>query len=237
MQQGFEFTGPVQVRQAHDDDDGGGAGSVRETLAAAVAAPETLTAAALVSGIVGCSVEDAGAALEKLGGPRGLVSAAPSALVPAFPGATKWRIGLLRAVGELARRAGVQPLQRGEAIRGAADVCRAYGPILRDLKMEQFRVILLDGKHRVIREVLVSQGTLTSSPVHPREVFAPAIAHSAAAMVLLHNHPSGDPAPSADDLEITRRLADVGALVGIRIVDHVIIGDGAFVSFADRGLL
>ena len=98
-------------------------------------------------------------------------------------------------------------------------------------------MILLDGKHRVLREELVSQGTLTTSPVHPREVFGVAIRHHAAAVVLVHNHPSGDPTPSADDLEITRRLADVGDLVGIRIVDHVIVGDGCFASLADRGML
>ncbi len=98
-------------------------------------------------------------------------------------------------------------------------------------------MVLLDGKHRVIGEELISQGTLTSSPVHPREVFAPAIRHSSAAVVLVHNHPSGDPTPSADDLDITRRLVDVGELVGIRVLDHVIIGDGTYTSLADRGLL
>ena len=92
-------------------------------------------------------------------------------------------------------------------------------------------------RHRLVEDVLVSQGTLTSSPVHPREVFHPAIRVRGAAVVLLHNHPSGDPTPSADDLEITRRLVQVGDLVGIRVVDHVIIGQGAFCSLSDRGLL
>jgi DNA repair protein RadC len=108
---------------------------------------------------------------------------------------------------------------------------------MRDLKLEQFWTVLLDGKHRVIREVMVSQGTLNSSPVHPREVFSPAMRHSAAAVVFIHNHPSGDPTPSADDLAITSRLCEVGRMVGISVVDHVVIGDGAFTSFADRGLL
>ena len=93
------------------------------------------------------------------------------------------------------------------------------------------------GKHRIIAERLISQGTLTTSPVHPRGVFGPAMRAAAAAVVLLHNHPSGDASPSADDLEITRRLADVGDLVGIQVLDHVIIGDGRYVSLADRGLL
>ncbi len=141
------------------------------------------------------------------------------------------------AVVSLARVLSVEPLERGQPFRDAATIFRAFHGRVRDLRVEQFWAILLDGKHRVLREVLVSQGTLTSSPVHPREVFAPAIRWSAAAVVLLHNHPSGDPAPSADDLEITRRLAEVGSVVGIRVVDHVVIGDGAYVSFADRGLL
>ena len=98
-------------------------------------------------------------------------------------------------------------------------------------------MLLLDGKHRLIAEKLISQGTLTASPVHPREVFGPAIRSSAAAIVLVHNHPSGDPTPSADDLDITRRLTDVGELVGIRVLDHVIVGDGRYASLADRGLL
>ena len=141
------------------------------------------------------------------------------------------------AVLELARAIHTEPLVRGAPFNGSSDVYRAFGPRLRDLKVEQFWVILIDGKHRVIREVLVSQGTLTSSPVHPREVFSQAIRHAAAAICLVHQHPSGDPSPSADDLEITRRLVQVGDLVGIRVCDHVICGDSSYVSLADRGLL
>lgn len=142
----------------------------------------------------------------------------------------------VRAIIELVRAA-AEPLVRGTLFRDGADIFRAFHPRMRDLRVEQFWCVLLDGKHRVIREVMVSQGTLNSSPVHPREVFAPAIRHSAAAVVFLHNHPSGDPTPSADDLEITRRLCEVGDLVGIRVLDHVIVGDGAFTSFATKGLL
>jgi DNA repair protein RadC len=141
------------------------------------------------------------------------------------------------AVLELARTYNAEPLVRGGAFQGSADIFRHFHARMRDLKVEQFWSILLDGKHRLIREHLISQGTLTSSPVHPREVFSVAIRSSAAAIVLAHNHPSGDPSPSADDLDITRRLVQVGDLVGVRIVDHVIIGDNAFTSLADRGLL
>lgn len=141
------------------------------------------------------------------------------------------------AVLELAKAHATEPLVRGAAFRGSEDVFRAFGARLRDLKVEQFWVVLIDGKHRIVKEVLVSQGTLTSSPVHPREVFTAAIRHGAAALIVCHNHPSGDASPSADDLEITRRLVQVGDLVGIRVLDHVVIGDGCYVSFTDRGLM
>lgn len=174
--------------------------------------------------------------LDREGGLRSLASRTPEEL-RRLAGLGPSRAARLLASVEIGRRLAAEPLARGVPIRASGDVFRHYHPFLRDLRVEQFRVVLLDGKHRVLREVLVSQGTLTSSPVHPREVFAPAIRHHAAAAILVHNHPSGDPSPSADDLEITRRLADVGDLVGIRIVDHVVVGDGAFASFADRGLL
>jgi DNA repair protein RadC len=141
------------------------------------------------------------------------------------------------AVIALAKAIHTEPLVRGATFNGAVDVFRAFGPRLRDLKVEQFWAVLLDGKHRVIKEILISQGTLSSSPVHPRELFSAAIRHSAAAIVVLHSHPSGDATPSADDLEITRRLCQVGDLVGIRVVDHVVLGQDTYTSFADKGLL
>jgi len=174
--------------------------------------------------------------LDAAGGLRRLASRTPGELSGVAG------IGAARAARVLAgsgrgRRSLAEPLLRGATFRGSAEVFRHYHPMMRDLRMEQFRVLLLDGKHRVLREDLVSQGTLTSSPVHPREVFSSAIRHGAAAAILVHNHPSGDPSPSCDDLEITRRLVSVGELVGIRVLDHVIIGDGTYTSLADRGLM
>lgn len=151
-------------------------------------------------------------------------------------GLTEKQRARVAALLELVRQS-AEPLPRGLLIADGAAVFRAFYPRMRDLKLEQLWIVLLDGKHRVLREVMVSQGTLTSSPVHPREVFSPAIRHSAAALVLVHNHPSGDPSPSADDLDVTRRLCDVGSMCGIRVVDHVVVGDGTFTSFRDRGLL
>lgn len=142
------------------------------------------------------------------------------------------------ALVELVRRIDGERLTRGTPLNGSAAVFRhAVALGLPDLQVEQFRTLLLDGKHRLIDEMLVSQGTLTSSPVHPREVFHQAVRSKAAAVVLLHNHPSGDPSPSADDVDITGRLVKAGDLLGIRILDHVVVGQTSFVSFADRGLL
>jgi DNA repair protein RadC len=108
---------------------------------------------------------------------------------------------------------------------------------LRDCRKEYFLVLLLDGKNRIIRRVQVSQGSLNQSIVHPREVFSPAVKESAAAVILVHNHPTGDPTPSQEDLNITRRLKEAGEIMGIRVLDHIIIGDGEYLSFVERGVL
>jgi len=143
----------------------------------------------------------------------------------------------LASVCEIARRAAQEPLTRGTTFVSSRAVFAHYAPILGHLEVEQFRVILLDGKHRVIDEHLVSQGTLTTSPVHPREVFKRAIRSSAAAIVLVHNHPSGISTPSADDLDVTRRLVDAGELLGIAVLDHLVICADSYTSLADRGLM
>jgi DNA repair protein RadC len=107
----------------------------------------------------------------------------------------------------------------------------------RDSRKEHFLALLLDGRNRIIRRVQISEGSLNQSIVHPREVFSPAVRESAAAVILVHNHPSGDPAPSAEDIAITRRLREAGEIMGIRVLDHIIVGDGDFTSFVERGLL
>jgi DNA repair protein RadC len=97
--------------------------------------------------------------------------------------------------------------------------------------------VLLDARHRVLGEEIVSEGSLTTSIVHPREVFLPAVRESAGAMVLVHNHPSGDPRPSDEDVAVTRRLVHAAELLGIRVLDHVIVGDGVYASFKETGLM
>ena len=135
-------------------------------------------------------------------------------------------------------REGSVPTEWNKQVREAGDVARLMGPLAAALDREHFWTVLLDGKNRATGLNLVSIGTLTAALVHPREVFKPAIAGTAAAVVLCHNHPSGDPAPSAEDTVLTRRLCEVGDLVGIKVLDHIVLGhDGTFRSMADEGLL
>ncbi len=112
-----------------------------------------------------------------------------------------------------------------------------YRPRLKDSKQETFRCALLDVKNRIIKEEIISLGTLTASLVHPRDTFKAAIRESAAGVIFIHNHPSGDPKPSQEDILLTKRLAQAGEVIGIQVMDHIIIGDGSHFSFRDHGLL
>ena len=143
----------------------------------------------------------------------------------------------IHAAIEAGRRALAAPLRRGDVIRSARQVIERFGPLLVDVDQEVFSLILLDTKHRVIEVMEVSKGSLDSTIVHPRECFRPAIRAAAAAVIALHNHPSGDPTASAEDRAITRRLATVGELVGIELLDHVIIARDGGYSFREAGEL
>ena len=136
---------------------------------------------------------------------------------------------------EIGRRLATRPLKRGDRINTAGDVYHHFRQRIRCMRQEYFMVLLLDGRNRVISESQISQGTLTASLVHPREVFRPAVRSAAAAIVLVHNHPSGDAAPSAEDLSVTRRLVEAGDVVGIRVVDHVVVAEHGFYSFQENG--
>ncbi len=151
-------------------------------------------------------------------------------------------IGLIKALEikaclEIARRFQQILIRPGDMMQGSHQVFSYYHEKLRDQKKEKFFVVLLDCKHRVIREELVSIGCLNVSIVHPREVFAAAIREAAESILLIHNHPSGDPTPSKEDIQVTRRLVEVGKLVGIEILDHLVIGNGCYISFAEQKLL
>ena len=145
------------------------------------------------------------------------------------------RATALLAAFELGRRA-AEAGAVAPAIRGPDDVLAQVRDLAR-ARREHFVVLLLNARHELQCRETVSIGSLNASIVHPREVFLPAILHSAASVVLVHNHPSGDPEPSEEDLSITRRLVEVGELVGIGVLDHVIVASRGTVSFRSRQLL
>jgi DNA repair protein RadC len=153
------------------------------------------------------------------------------------PGLGPAKSASLAAAFELGRRLASVPLVRGQAIRSPGDVQRYFQPRFRSRPRESFHVLLLDGRHRLVSIDEVSVGTLTASLVHPREVFREAIRQAAAALLLVHHHPSGDPSPSPEDRSVTDRLCAAGHLLGIPVVDHVIVAEEGHFSFQEAGLL
>jgi DNA repair protein RadC len=154
-----------------------------------------------------------------------------------IPGVGSARSVRLLAAVELALRLLHEELGERPLIRSPADVVARVAPRMRDLRVEEFHVILLDTQHAIRRDITVTRGLLNSSPVHAREVFQAAIAEGAESIVLLHNHPSGDPTPSPEDRVLTQRLVTAGRLLDIPVYDHVIIGSDRYVSFLEQGWL
>jgi DNA repair protein RadC len=180
------------------------------------------------------AVEVAMDLLTQLEGLRGLANRSLEELC-AIPGIGPAKAAQILAAVELGKRALATPLTEGKRIQGSQHIFQHYYPLLRDARHEVFKVVLLDAKHIVIRDFTVSQGSLTVSIVHPREVFNLAVRESAAAIIFVHNHPSGDPRPSEEDNALTQRLIAAGEILGIPVLDHIVIGDGKYVSFADEG--
>lgn len=174
--------------------------------------------------------------LHRVGGVAGLAKCGVDELCR-ISGIGPAKAAQLKAAIELGRRAMAEPLSTGTRVTCSGDLFKHFHPSLRDLKHEVFKVVLLDAKNTVLKESTVSEGSLTLSIVHPREVFALAVRESAAAVIFLHNHPSGDPTPSLEDRQLTDRLLAAGKVLGIRVLDHVVMGDGRYVSFADQGWL
>jgi DNA repair protein RadC len=174
------------------------------------------------------------ALLARCGGLLGITREDASGL-QASVGVGPAKSATLLAACELGRRVATRRLEVGARIQGPGDVHSHFFEQLRGCPHERFLALLLDGRHRVMGEVLVSQGTLSASLVHPREVFRDAVRRSAAALVLVHNHPSGDPTPSAEDRAVTSRLASAGEVLGIRIVDHVVVAEHGYHSFNEAG--
>lgn len=174
--------------------------------------------------------------MHEFGGLRGIANATVQEL-SRVKGIGQVKAVEILAAAELGRRLNALTEDNRPTIHSPQDVANLLMAELRDAKKEHLKSLLLDTKNRVLKIVTVSIGTLDSSLVHPREVFKDAIAASAAALIVAHNHPSGDPSPSAEDRRVTERLAEAGQIIGIELLDHIIIGDNRWVSLKERGVL
>lgn len=153
------------------------------------------------------------------------------------PGIGPAKATKILAALDLGRRAAEEERPERDRMTKPRDVYERMRLLMRDLPHEEFHVLLLNTQNQILRDLQVTRGTLDASLVHPREVFRPAIMEAAASVVLVHNHPSGDPTPSAEDRAVTRQLRAAGQTIGIDVLDHVIVGEGRYVSFSEAGLL
>jgi len=193
-----------------------------------------LLAIVLGAGTRGTSaVEVAAAVLRGVGGPAGL-SRATHAELAAYLGIGTVRATLVLAALELGRRAAAGRPIRGQRLAGASEVWTYFRGRLAPLSVEEFWALSLDVRHRVQSEHCLARGSLTGVEIHPRDVFRPLIRQGTAAVIFCHNHPSGDPAPSRADIELTARLREVGDLCGIPVLDHVVVGWEGYASLAER---
>jgi len=205
--------------------------------------PTALTTAELLAVLIGTGkggrgvLEVAGCLLEVSEGSLRRLARRPHAELLQADGIGPTKAARLIAAFELGARLAREERPPVQRIREPEDVVRLYVGRLRDLQVEEFHLLALDSQSQVLREVLVTRGLLNSSLVHPREVFRAAIAEAAAGIIVVHNHPSGDPTPSAEDRAVTQQLAAAGRLLDLPLYDHVIIAGDRFVSFATAGLL
>jgi DNA repair protein RadC len=207
-------------------------------LGASALSSAELLAILLGSGGSGRSAVQIGqAVLAEAGGALRWIARQPVAALTTVAGIGTARAVTIHASLELGRRMAAEGRQDGSPVRSPRDVVEYFGPRMEDLPVEEFHVAVLDAQHRLERDITVTRGILNSSLVHPREVFREAIAERAAAVILVHNHPSGDPSPSPDDRTVTAQLVAAGRLLDIPVHDHVIIGRGRYTSFAEAGLL
>lgn len=205
--------------------------------------PEALSAPELLALLIGSggagrsALAVAHAIVGRAGGSFRRLASLPVAELSSVPGVGVARATAIAAALEVGRRLSTEGRDIGVPLRAPADVFAAFGPRLEDLAVEEFHVAVLDAQHRLQKDILVTRGLLDSSLVHPREVFRAAVTERAHGVVLVHNHPSGDPTPSPADRLVTAQLAGAGELLGIPVLDHVVIGHGRWVSFRESGLL
>jgi DNA repair protein RadC len=206
-------------------------------LGAAALGDNELVALVLGSGLVHASaLAVANDLLRTRGGVHGLARSTCADLAQ-VTGVGAAKAAKLVAALELGRRTLVVAPAARIRIRSPVDAASLLMPPFGSRQAEHFGALLLDSKHRVIRTVIVAMGTLNSTIVEPRDVFREAMLNAAAAIVVFHNHPSGDPSPSPDDIALTRRLATAGDLLGITVVDHIVLGDARYCSLREMGEL
>jgi DNA repair protein RadC len=187
----------------------------------------------LVADLTGAAPRRAAELLRALGGLSGLAYASEGELCEAA--VPRGRARLVRAAFELARQSIGQPPQVGRRLAASSEVWMHMRARLAGQPVEEFWAIALDVRHRVVLDTLLAKGSLTGVEIHPRDVFRVLIKVGAAAVIFCHNHPSGDPAPSRADIELTTRLREVGDLCGIAVLDHVVVGFAGYVSLCERG--
>ena len=199
--------------------------------------PAELLAIFLRTGIKGKNaIHLADELLKKFGGIRGIFEAENEKLLE-VKGLGKAKVAQVKAVYGLAEEYLKEKLKAKKIIKNSKDVFDYLYFTMRDLKREIFKVIFLDGKNEIIEIEDLFKGTLNQSSIYPREIIKSAIKHNAAALIFVHNHPSGNPEPSLSDKEITKELVFAGNLMQIRVLDHIIIGENEYFSFADKGLI
>ncbi|HTT67926.1 MAG TPA: DNA repair protein RadC [Gemmatimonadales bacterium] len=207
-------------------------------LGAAALTTAELLAILIGTGRSGASAPQVAAALLAQGGPDlPRLARRTAAELASVAGIGAAKAARVVAALELGRRLLEDGRPDRPRIRSPADVYRWFAPRLADLAAEEFHVLALDSQSGVLRDLLVTRGILNSSLVHPREVFRGAIAEAAAGIIVVHNHPSGDPTPSADDRAVTRQLVEAGRVLDLPVYDHVVVGANRYVSFAEAGLL
>jgi DNA repair protein RadC len=165
-----------------------------------------------------------------------LVNASPDSLNK-FHGVSNAKAATILAAVELGKRISSTKASESFKITSPQDVSALVMEDMRYYKKEYFKIILLDTKNKVIDIITISIGSLNSSIVHPREVFLEAVKKSSASIILLHNHPSGEVQPSREDINITQRLIEAGDIMGIKVLDHIIIGDGTYLSFKEENII
>jgi DNA repair protein RadC len=204
--------------------------------------PQHLTEAELLGILLGkgmrkkTAIDLARELLDRYESLQNLFSRSPSELT-VVKGIGSAKAATLSAAFELVRRIQSQKGAGKSSFKRSSDVANHYLPLMRDLRKEVFKVLLLNRANRLIKEVTISEGTLDASIVHPRDVFREALLETAAGVILIHNHPSGNSSPSEEDLRITKQLVEAGRLLGIKVYDHIILAGEDYRSLADDGLI